>query len=101
MNITDSYPRLYWYISVISVYHICVDISQQYLFLDSDHSSTPGSRGDQADCPDPNIIAEEALLTQQSHLQDTQASRANSSSPQNSSFLQLFTTDIKFPGKVR
>ena len=74
-GITDSYPRLYWYISVISVYpaHICVDISQQYLFLDSDHSSTPGSWGDQADCPDPNIIAEEALLTQQSHLQDTQA----------------------------
>ena len=65
-GVADSYPHVMVYLSIIS---ICVsssylDISQQYLFLDSDHSSTLGSRGDQADGADPNIIAKEALLTQ-------------------------------------
>ena len=76
---------LYWHIPVISVLSF-LDISQQYLFLDSDHSSGQGSRGDQARLGLIKISAQAALYWHN----HTQAKAANSSSPENSPFLSTF-----------
>ena len=80
-----AYPSDICVILIISGY---VDISPQYLFLDSDHSSGR-DHGEIRRLGWSKYQRKAALLTQPSYPQDTQA-KANSSSPENSSFLSTF-----------